>query len=472
MQITFGTDGWRGIIARGFTFERVSLVAQATMDYLNREGLGEKGLIIGYDRRFLSREFACRVAEVAAGNGISVKLTDGYAPTPALSWAVHEQQAGAGVMITASHNPPVYNGFKVKEWFGGSARPSTTKELEKIIVINQADDRSPFDMGYDEGVRTGRIQLFDPYAGYFQQIRNYIDLDAIANGGITVAADPMYGAGSGIFSRLLHGVTEIHTIENPSFGGCPPEPIGEHLGELMGMLRSGKYSAGLALDGDADRIGAVDERGDFFSSHAIFTVVLRHLAEHKKLTGGVVKTVSTTRMIDLLANKYGFKLFETPIGFKHIAELMLAEDILMGGEESGGLGVKGHIPERDGVLLGLLLLEAMAVNGKGLRQLLDETMDEIGHYHYRRIDQHIGLVEKERLVAHLSNNPPESVAGRRVVATNFRDGFKFLFEGGDWLLIRPSGTEPVLRLYSEASESEQVAALLGGAQKLVEAASR
>jgi phosphomannomutase len=290
-----------------------------------------------------------------------------------------------------------------------------------------------------------------------------VDLNLIARAGIAVVVDPMYGAGSGFIPRLLHGVDEIHSSENPAFGGVPPEPIGENLQELSALLKGGKYKVGLALDGDSDRIGAVDETGEFFSSHCIFTVILRHLIEHKNMRGGVVKTVSTTRMIDLLAEKYGLPLFETPIGFKHICELMLSEDILMGGEESGGLGVKGHIPERDGILMGLLLLEAMAVSGKGLRQLLNETMDEIGHFFYRRIDRRIEDSAKEELIARMKAQPPVEIDGRVVVGTNFSDGFKFIFENGDWLLIRPSGTEPVLRLYSEADSIDQVDRLLRAA---------
>jgi phosphomannomutase len=466
MQIKFGTDGWRGVIARDFTFDNLSRVAQATMDYLNRDGSGEKGLVIGYDRRFLSRDFARRVAEVAAGNGIRVRLTDGYAPTPAVSWAVRELGAGAGVMITASHNPPEYNGFKVKEFYGGSARPSTTKVLEEIVAFNSANDRRVVATPFEEALEKGMVEIFDPCEGYFHQIARYVDLELIAKAGIPVVVDPMYGAGSGFLPRLLAGVHEIHNSENPSFGGQAPEPIGEHLTELSALLKEGTYRVGLALDGDADRIGAVDENGDFFSSHCIFTVILRHLIEHKRLRGGVVKTVSTTRMVDLLARKYDLPLFETPIGFKHICELMLSEDILMGGEESGGLGVKGHIPERDGILLGLLLLEAVAVSGKGLRRLLDETMDEIGHFSYRRIDRHIEAAVKERLIARLTAHPPAEIDGRRVTGTNFSDGFKFIFENGDWLLIRPSGTEPVLRLYSEAGTSGQVDRLLHAAEVL------
>ena len=464
MQIKFGTDGWRGVIARDFTFDNLSRVAQATMDYLNREGLGESGLVIGYDRRFLSLDFARRVAEIAAGNGIRARLTDGYAPTPAVSWAVRESGAGAGVMITASHNPPEYNGFKLKESFGGSARPSTTKALEEIVAFNVANGRRVVDLTFEEAQRKGMIELFDPCDGYFRQIGRYVDLGLIARAGIPTVVDPMYGAGSGFISRLLSGVAEIHNDVNPSFGGQAPEPISEHLRELSLLLKSGKFRVGLALDGDADRIGAMDENGEFFSSHCIFTVILRHLIEYKGLRGGVVKTVSTTRMVDLLAQKYNLQLFETPIGFKHICELMLVEDILIGGEESGGLGVKGHIPERDGILMGLLLLEAVAVSGKGLRQLLNETMDEIGHFFYRRIDRRIEGADKEQLIKRLKSYPPAEIDGQRVSATNFSDGFKFIFENNDWLLVRPSGTEPVLRLYSEAGSPDRVERLLRAAE--------
>ena len=456
MRIKFGTDGWRGVIADDFTFDNLSLVAQATMDYLNREGLGNRGLIVGYDRRFLSQDFAMRVSEIASGNGIKVRLTEGYVPTPALSWAVRDSGAGAGVMITASHNPPEYNGFKIKEAFGGSALPLTTKILEEIISYNRDNGRRVVAISYGEAVSRGLIELFDPSEGYFHQLSRYVDIDLIAKAGIPALVDPMYGAGSGFIPQLLPAADEIHNSENPAFGGIAPEPTALNLKELSALIKTGKYRVGLALDGDADRIGAVDENGDFFSSHCIFTVILRHLIEHKKLTGAVVKTVSTTRMVDLLAEKYALELFETPIGFKHICELMLERDILMGGEESGGLGVKGHIPERDGILLGLLLLEAMAVSGKGLRQMLEEIMDEIGHFYYRRIDRHITDSAKEQLIAKLGTHPPAEIDGCPVSATNFRDGFKFIFESGEWLLIRPSGTEPVLRLYCEAKSVDQV----------------
>ncbi len=464
MQIQFGTDGWRGVIADTFTFDNLSLVAQATMDYLHKEGLAAKGLVIGYDRRFLSREFAERVAGIAAGNGIKSWLSEGYAPTPAVSWAVHERCAGAGVMITASHNPPRYNGFKVKEAFGGSARPSTTKILERMVAENMAASRPVLAMPLTEALESGLVQLFDASTPYLAQLGRYVDLELIRSAGIKAVVDPMFGAGCGFLPQLIPGITEIHGTENPSFGGRPPEPIAEHLGELSGLVAGGEFQVGLALDGDADRIGAIDERGEFFSSHRIFTVLLRHLYERKGVRGGVVKTVSTTRMIDLLAEKFGLELYETPIGFKHICETMLEHDILMGGEESGGLGVKGHIPERDGILMALLLLEAMAMSGKGLWALLEETMDEIGHFHYARIDLQIENDAKKQLMERLSAGGIASIAGFEVAQHNFSDGFKYIFADGSWLLIRPSGTEPVLRLYSEAGDPARVALLLEAAR--------
>ncbi|CAH2032658.1 phosphoglucomutase/phosphomannomutase family protein [Trichlorobacter ammonificans] len=465
MQIKFGTDGWRGVIARDFTFDNLSLVAQATMDWLHRAGLADKGLVVGYDRRFLSPEFARRVAEIAAGNDIRVLLTESYAPTPAVSWAVKEQGSGAGIMMTASHNPPIYNGFKVKEQYGGSARPTTTALLEQIVAYNREHGRPVHAIPFERAVREERVALFDATTGYLRQLARCVDLEKIRAAAIPAVVDPMYGAGSGFLARLLT-IDEIHGDENPGFGGQPPEPIGEHLEELSRLVASGRYRVGLALDGDADRIGAVDERGAFFSSHAIFTLLLKHLVERKGLSGGVVKTVSSTRMIDLLAERYGLPLYETPIGFKHICELMLERPILMGGEESGGLGVTGHIPERDGILMGLLLLETVAVTGQGLGEQLGAVMADIGQFRYRRIDLTIEQEAKARLLERLRSEPPTHFAGRSVTGTNFSDGFKFLFDNGDWLLIRPSGTEPVLRLYSEAGDEAMVEQLLRAARQV------
>lgn len=466
MHIRFGTDGWRGVIAREFTFDNLSMVAQATMDYFMEQGLADRGLVVGYDRRFLSRQFAERTAEVAAGNGIRVHLTDGTAPTPAISWAVHQLQAGGGIMITASHNPPEYNGFKIKESFGGSARPSTTRAVEEVVARNNAAGRPVQALPLSEALAKGLVQYYDAADAYRRQLARYVDLEVIRAANLKIAVDPMYGAGAGFFPELLPGTVEIHSDSNPGFAGRPPEPTPDHLIELAELVKRGGFRAGLALDGDADRIGAIDENGEFFSSHMIFTVILRHLLERRGMRGGVVKTVSTTRMVDLLCEKFSLELFETPIGFKHICELMLDNDILMGGEESGGLGVKGHIPERDGILLGLLLLEAMALSGKGLRQLLNEIMDDIGHFFYRRLDLPIDNGAKEQLIATLRTGGIGEIAGKTVARENFRDGFKYIFSDGAWLLIRPSGTEPVLRLYSEAESLEVVEELLTAGRAL------
>ena len=466
MDIRFGTDGWRGIIAREFTFEAVSILAQATMDWLSREGLADAGLIIGYDRRFLSCEFAQRVAEVAAGNNIPVRFCEEVSPTPAISWAVKSLQAGAGIIITASHNPSIYNGFKVKERYGGSARPETTHLIEQIICYNQEQHRPVLSRPFQEALTDGSIQYFDASTPYIQQLGRMVDIPRIRQAGLHVVADPMFGAGSGFFSRLL-GCQEIHTDHNPSFGGHPPEPIGEHLQELGETVRMQGAVAGLALDGDADRIGAVDETGSFFSSHAIFTVILQHLLAHKALRGGIVKTVSATELINRLAQEYDQPLYETPIGFKHVCELMLSEDILMGGEESGGIGLTRHMPERDGILMGLLLLETIAISGKPLGQQLQEIMARLGQFHYQRIDLTITQQEKQALLERFSKGLPTEFAGRSVTHSSTKDGYKFFFEPSDWLLIRPSGTEPVLRLYCEASTPAMVEQLLGAARYLV-----
>ena len=466
MEIRFGTDGWRGIIAREFTFDNLSLVAQAIMDHLTEEGLHRRGVIIGYDRRFLSREFAERVAEIAAGNGVPALLSDAAVPTPAVSWGVHEQGAGGGIMITASHNPPQYNGIKFKEEFGGPARPATTRRIEAIVAGNREAVRPVAAVPLDEALATGAVRCGSLREAYCRQLGRYVDLELIRSAGIPAVADPMCGAGSGLLSDLVPGLVEINCDENPGFHGRSPEPMAENLGELSALVGSGRYRVGLALDGDADRIGAVDETGAFFSPHAIFTLVLHHLLTRRGLRGGVVKTVSTTRLIDLLCARFGLPLFETPIGFKHICELMLERDILMGGEEAGGLGVRGHLPERDGILMALLLLEIMAVTGRGLRQLHDGIAEEFGRSCYRRVDLPLAPAAGEELVARLRDATPAVIASRRVTAVNRRDGFKFIFADGSWLLVRPSGTEPLLRLYSEAEQPEAVESLLAAGREL------
>lgn len=468
-EISFGTDGWRGIISRDFTFENVRWVAQAVADYLISSGLAGKGLIVGYDRRFLSREYAEEVACVASANGFNVLLAKDYSPTPAVSWAVKEKGAGGGIMITASHNPPKYNGLKFKETFGGSALPETTGVVEELLKKRINDGVEPLFIPLEEGLRAGRINFFDPIEGYLGGIKRFVDMDRIGKSGIRVAYDPMHGAGAGFIKALLEEagveVKEIRQDENPGFGGVSPEPIDKNIGRLMRLVRDERFDIGLATDGDADRIGAVDERGEFFNSHRILTLLFRHLIEERGLKGDVVKTVSGSAMVDCLGRKYGIKVHETPIGFKHICKKMLEGDVLLGGEESGGIGITSHLPERDGILVGLMLVEIMAVKGMGIYNVLEEVFDEFGPFHYDRIDLEVGSSEMDGVRAHLEDFHPASLAGVSVVSENRMDGAKFILDDGCWLLIRASGTEPVLRIYAEASSSERVRELLNEGKK-------
>ncbi|HWI40698.1 MAG TPA: phosphoglucomutase/phosphomannomutase family protein [Verrucomicrobiae bacterium] len=459
MHIRFGTDGWRAVIAADFTFENVARVTRGVVEWLKEQGGVQGGLVVGYDRRFLSREFAECAAETAAGSGVDAFLFDRPAPTPVVSWQVRERRAAAGIMITASHNPPQYNGLKVKESFGGPARPHSTRRIEELVAAGAGKALS---------ASRGRVTRFDPRPSYLAQLSSLVDLEGIRRSGVRVACDPMHGAAAGWLGELLPGMTEIHGEENPGFGGQPPEPTAESLRELGELVRVGGFSAGLAFDGDADRIGAVDGDGEFFSPHAIFAVALRHLHEERGLRGGVVKSVSSSVMIDLLCERYGLPLHETPIGFKHLGELMLRHDILIGGEESGGLGVKGHLPERDGILMGLILLEAMARSGKGLGELLAECRRHTGEFFYRRIDLPADAGTAERLRASLAPGRVLEVAGKRVLGGNFLDGFKYLLEDRSWLLIRPSGTEPLLRLYAEGCSMAEVEELLAAGRRLAE----
>ena len=463
-NIRFGTDGWRGIISRDFTFENVRWVSQAIVDYMVGKELHEKGLVIAFDRRFLSKEYAEEVASVASANGIRVFLSKVFAPTPALSWAVREKGAGGGVMVTASHNPPRYNGLKFKEHFGGSALPETTKEIEEILESRQAKNEDPLFIPFSEGLDNGLVEYFDPIPDYIAGIKRFINFDAIRGSGIKVAYDPMYGAGADILPAILNeagiDVTQIRGEENPGFCGISPEPIDKNLNRLMDLVKTSACDIGLATDGDADRIGAVDEKGQFFNSHRILTLILKHLIEEKRLTGDVVRTVSGTFMIDLLGSKYGIDVHETPIGFKNICKKMLEGSVLLGGEESGGIGITSHLPERDGILTGLLLIEIMAIKGKGIYEVLEEVFDEFGPFHYDRIDLEIENERMANLRSVLDAYNPTNIVGVAVTSVNRTDGVKFILENGGWLLIRASGTEPVLRLYAESSSSKRVSELL------------
>ncbi len=465
MTVKFGTDGWRAIISDEFTFANLRLVAQAIADYVRAENATTPSVVIGFDTRFLSDRYAAEVARVMAGNGIKAWLARADTPTPAISYAVVNKKATAGVMITASHNPPRYNGVKLKASYGGSASPEQHRRVEQQLVANQADGRAPVLMDIDAALGEDLIVKFDPAWAYYEHLTTLVNLDTIHEGELRVIHDAMYGAGRRTISEVLMRTrTHVHNIRdemNPGFGGIHPEPIARHLGMLVSMMGAGNYHAGLATDGDADRIGAVDARGQFVDPHRIYSLVLRYLLEKRGLRGKVVRTVSTTRMIDRIAAGFGLPVVETPVGFNHIADLMLTEDVVMGGEESGGMSIQGHIPEGDGVLLGLLLLEVMAEAHKPLHVLVDELLSAYGPAQYERTDLKLSRpVVKADLARKLVETAPATIAGVAVEEVRTSDGIKYYLADGSWLLIRPSGTEPVLRVYAEAPNDERVRALL------------
>ena len=450
--IKFGTDGWRGVIADDFTFANVERVAAAMAAYVKAEGEPQRGLIVGYDTRFISAEAADVVAQVAAGAGIAVTLADQPTPTPAVSYTVVARKAAGGIMVTASHNPYKWNGIKFKASYGGSAAPSIMSRIEEHL-----------DKSEPRRAKSG-IAVDDLVTRYLARLRELVHLDRIASSGRRLVIDPMYGAGRGVLARLFQpaGIPfcEIHGEHNPLFPGLNPEPIEPHVSDLRRTVKDGGYDAGLATDGDADRLGAIDRAGGFIDSHKIFCILLQHLVEDLGLRGEVVKTFSTTRMVDKMAAKYGLPVHLTPIGFKYICELMLTHDILIGGEESGGIGIKGHLPERDGLLNSLLLAEVMADRGKTLGELVEELSAEFGPHEYGRVDLEVRREAMARLLARVKDHTFKKVAGSLITNTESLDGFKMSFGDAAWLLVRPSGTENMLRLYAEAPTREQVHALL------------
>jgi len=468
MSIRFGTDGWRAVISDTFTFNNLRLVTQAVADYVRDEGGNgrEPEVVIGFDTRFLSDRYATEVARVMAGNGIVAWLTRADAPTPAISYSVVDKKAAAGIMITASHNPPRYNGLKLKAAYGGAASPQQALRIERYLEEAEAQARGPNIMDYQRALEQGLIRRFDPAWAYYEHLGKLIDLDIISKGELRIVADAMYGSGRGciaeMLSRTRSHVYEIRGDLNPGFGGIHPEPIAKYLNALVAALHAHHADVGLATDGDADRIGAMDAQGNFVDPHHIFALALRYLVEKRGWTGLIIKTVSTTMMIDRLAARYGLPLKETPVGFNHIADYMLQNDVLIGGEESGGIGIKGHIPEGDGVLMGLLLLEIIADAGVPLQELIADIQQEVGPTCYLRTDLRLRHpVNKGEMVARLSENAPASIGGQTVHQVDTLDGVKYRLEDDSWLLIRPSGTEPVLRVYAEAPHEKGVKALLG-----------
>jgi phosphomannomutase len=459
--IKFGTDGWRGVIADDYTFANLEKVALATARYFATLKKRRNGILIGYDARFMSREFAEFSAVVMANAGIAVKLADSIVSTPMVSLLTLREKAAGGIVITASHNPARYNGFKIKGDFGGPAHPEmiarVERELAKVMKLKKLPRAK---RTLQELLAKGKITSIAMKQRYLDDIAKKIDMDLIRRSGIRILYDVMYGAGQGVLDQVLPGVRQIHESYNPSFGGTNPEPLAQNLPDLMREVKAERYDIGIATDGDADRIGAVDEKGNFVDSHRIFSLLLKYLVEQKKMTGEVVKSLSVTQMVDKQCARYGLKLVETPIGFKHICRYMTEHDVLIGGEESGGLGVKGHLPERDGIFIGLMLCEMMAVRGKPIGALVQELMDEFGVHEFRRVDMRLSEKEKESVMKRFRLGVTE-IGGYAVTGRNDTDGHKFFVDDG-WLLVRASGTEPLIRVYAEGGSTAMVDALLAG----------
>lgn len=464
--VHFGTDGWRAIIADTFTFENVDACAQASAEHFAETYGLSKPIIVGYDTRFLSDEFALRVARVLAGNGFTVQLASRPAPTPALSYRIIEVGACGGVVVTSSHNPFRWNGIKVKPHYGGSANPEFVAAIEeRVPSILAGGDRLRLAPAESE-----RITRFDPVPGYLQALSGQVDIERIKAAGLRVAVDPMYGAGAGLFAELLRGgkttVTEIHAERNPAFPGIrAPEPIESNLGEFMQLMSGGQYDIGIANDGDADRLGLVDEKGVYVDQLRTFALLVNYLLGERGLRGPVVKSVTTTNMAKLLTDHYGVECYETPVGFKHIGPLMMEKDALIGGEESGGYGFRGHLPERDGILAGLYLLDYAAATGKPASELLERVFAITGPHFYERLDFDLEPGSNERVKAVLDAANPVEIAGRKVLRSDRTDGWRFFIDEG-WLLFRLSGTEPLLRIYTEVRSGELVKPILEAGKRI------
>ncbi|MEK6646935.1 MAG: phosphoglucomutase/phosphomannomutase family protein [Candidatus Firestonebacteria bacterium] len=473
-HINFGTDGWRGIIGKDFTFSNVAIVAQAIADYVKSDSgkhcynknLPPK-IVIGYDNRFLSEKFAALVAEVFAGNKIEVFLSKEPIPTPAVSLAVLKEKAACGIVITASHNPPEFNGVKIKASYGGSALPYITKDVEKKLYKNPVKRIS-----LEEGKKKNIIKLVSLKKDHIKTICNYINMDILKNAGFKVMADCMYGTTYDYFNVILKDtnckVTAIHNFRDPLFGGLRPEPIACNLKEFLAKVKHSKADVGVVTDGDSDRVGAADEDGNFIDSQHIVALLALHLIKNKGMTGGIVQTSATTFMVNKIAQKYKLKIYQTPIGFKYITQHMLEDDILIGGEESGGVGIKGYIPERDGVLCSMLLLEMMAVEKKSLKQLMKDLACELGPFYYDRADIHYPVEKREKLISCIAKNPPKKMLGVDIKDILTYDGIKFILQDNSWLLIRGSGTEPLLRIYAESNSKNRVKLLLESGKKIIE----
>jgi len=460
-SIKFGTDGWRAVIAEDFNFANVERVAQAAADYWRAnpvEGT-EPRIIVGYDRRFLSNEFGRRAAEIFAGNGFKVVLTPEPTPTPAVSFAVKQQRAVGGVMITASHNPPIFNGFKLKSHYGGSSESATCQAVENCL------DRSPVSAAsLAEAAGDGRIAVEDVRPTHYAALKKLVDFKRIAKSKLRFAHEALFGVGAYCFDQLLAGtscrVTTLNGNHDPFFGGINPEPIEKNYARSAAYLRKHPHDICLVTDGDADRVGGMDGRGKSLSTHQLICLLLRHFFVNRRGLGRVVKALTTTSMVDKMCAAFGLELTETGVGFKYVAAEMLKGDVLLGAEESGGIGFPGHIPERDGIAAGLMLLEMLAVERLSVNRLIANLERQFGPHRYGRIDAHFPLERRAALMEFLQKNPPAKLLRSPLADMKTYDGVKFVAANTSWLMLRGSGTEPILRIYAEAGSDAEVSRLL------------
>jgi phosphomannomutase len=460
-QIKFGTDGWRAVIAEDFTFANVARVAQATADFWSANPVAgtERKVVVGFDRRFFSDKFAQTTAEVFAGNNFQVVLTPEPMPTPSVSFAVKNLKAVGGVMITASHNPPGFNGFKLKSYYGGSSDSETCKVVEIFFDRNQVKSKP-----LSDAIKEGQIKISDVRPAHYAALKKLVDFKLIAKSKLRFAHDALFGVGAGCFEQLLRGttckVTTLNGTHDVMFGGINPEPVLQNYARSQKFLRAHPHDICLVTDGDADRVGGMDGRGNYLTTHQIICLLLHHLIVNRKGRGRVVKALTTTSMVDKMCAAYGLPLVETGVGFKYICAEMLKGDVLLGAEESGGIGFPNHIPERDGIAAGLMLLELLATEKKSVNKMLAKLEKQFGPHRYGRIDTHFPLEKRGALMEFLQNNPPDKLLRSPLADMKTFDGVKFVAADSSWLMLRGSGTEPILRIYAEAKSDGDVQKLL------------
>ncbi|HEY7465961.1 MAG TPA: phosphoglucomutase/phosphomannomutase family protein [Dehalococcoidia bacterium] len=467
--IRFGTDGWRAIIAEDYTFENVRDCAEGVARYLENAGLADRGLIIGFDTRFGSEHFAAASAEVVAAHGIKTYVFESAAATPVACHAILDKHAGGAIVITASHNPGTYNGFKYKPEYGGSAPQEVVDQLEAAIEAGRAAG-GPKRIAFDAGIQQGTIARFDPRPAYDAHVAGLVDLDRLRSTGVHVVFDAMHATGAGVLKRLLAGgsshIQELRAERNPIFPGmAAPEPIARNLSELMETVVNSEADIGLATDGDADRLGVVDENGHFVDQHQTYALLCYYLLEFRGMRAPIVRSLTSTRMIDKLGQAYGVPVYETPVGFKYLGPKMMETGAMTAGEESGGYAFAQHLPERDGAFGALLMLDLLARSGKTPSQLVQELFSKVGQHFYDRIDAHVEPGQRESAIARVAAAKPDTLGGRRVISQDTVDGYRFELDGG-WLLIRPSGTEPLLRIYTEMTDPALVKPVLESGRAL------